>query len=263
MRRLGMMLIAAAIGALAPATQAGAGVGFRVNGGFAYIRYSDFNAYADFVNERELPALGVGDRLDNIHWIPELEGELLLAPIPALTIGAGAGIVSGKTEFSFRVGEDGAVYGHTVRAYPFGATAYFNVPLPAAPIRPYLFGGAAAVYSRITFDLKLTSGGFTDGLDAELTTWGLELHGGAGLTFPIFTSVSIDLSVAGRWADLSGYEGSATFIGGEVTDVYLAKEKSGVQSFYGPESVENRDEYEEASVDLTGVAVTVGVTVAF
>lgn len=257
------VLVVIAITSVSIPSTSMAGFGFRVNGGIAYVRYSDFNDYADFENERELPAMGVTEKIDNIHWVPEVNGEFLISPFPSLTIGVGAGMITGTSTFSFAVGGVGLSYEHTVRAYPIGATGYFNVPVSASSIKPYLHGGFAAVYSTTAFDAKLTAGGVTDGLDAELSTWGFEVHGGGGVLFTLFPNVSIDLGVKGRWANLTGYEGTGTFIGEGSFDVFLAKEHTSESILCGPEKVENRELYEEASVDLSGLAVTLGVSVSF
>ena len=263
MRQYCIMFVAAALAAFVMPAPAEAGFGFRVNGGLAYVTYSDFNDYAKYMNDKELPLIGVTDKLDEIRWVPEINGEVLFSPVPAITIGAGAGMISGKSEFSFSYADNGYFYEHTVKAYPLSLNGYFDPPLTGIAIKPYLRGGIAAVYSKITFDVTLTAGGVTDGLDAELTTWGFEMHGGGGLRFAIFPMVSIDLGVVGRWANLKGFEGTGTFVGEETSDLYLAKDESAEYFLYGPEKVENRDEYEEASVDLSGMAVTIGVTVAF
>ncbi len=263
MRSYFAVLVAVAFAAGSVPSTAQAGFGFRLNGGFAYVTYSDFNDYADFISERMLPAIGVTEKIDNMHWVPEVNGEFLVTPFPYLTIGVGAGMISGTSTFSFAVGGEGLSYEHTVKAYPLGATGYFNVPTPGAFIKPYLRGGFAAVRSTITFDFELTAGGVTDGLDAELTTWGFAMHGGGGVMFTLFPNVSIDLCVEGRWANLTGYEGSGTFLGEGSFDVFLAKEHTSGYILYGPEKVENRDLYEEASVDLSGFAVTLGVVISF
>jgi len=263
MQRYFVIVLAVAVAACAVPAPVDAGFGFRLNGGLAYVTYSDFNDFVAHVNEKELPALGVTGTLDNIHWVPEVNGEVLFSPLPMITVGVGAGIISGKSEFSYMIFGVESIYEHTLRAYPLAVTGYYDISVPGAAIDLYVQGGFAAIYSKITFDTKLTAGDDSEGLDAELTTWGYELHGGGGVKFAIFPKVSIDLGVRGRWASLDGYEGTGTVIGEGDYDVFLAKEKTEDYFLYGPEQVEHRDQYEEASVDLTGFAVTLGVTVSF
>ncbi len=263
MKRYYMMMFVVAVAVCMQPLPTHAGIGFRVNGGLSYATYSDFNDYVKHVNEVELPAIGVMGTLNDIHWVPEVNGEVLFSPVPKITIGAGAGFISGKSEFSYMIGFIESKYKHTIKAYPLALTGYFDFSLPGASIDLYLQGGVAAVYSKITFDMKLTDGTNTDGLDAELTTWGYELHGGGGVKLAIFPKVSIDLGIRARWADLTGYEGTGAVIGEGDYDVFLAKDTEEGYVLYGPESVENNDQYEEGSVDLTGFAVTLGVTVSF
>lgn len=267
MKRYYVMMFAIAVAVCMPPSPVHAGVGFRVNGGLAYATYSDFNDYVEYVNETELPALGIMDKLDDIHWVPEVNGEVLFSLVPSFTIGAGAGFISGKSEFSLSFDSGGytfeTMYKHTVKAYPLSLNGYFYIPVPGIAVKPYLQGGIAAVYSKITFDVELRVLDDVEGLSAELTTWGFALHGGGGVTFAIFPRVSIDLGVRARWANLKGYEGTGAFLGEEEEDVFLAKEEDAEYFSYGPESVENKDQYEEGSVDLTGFAVTLGVMVSF
>jgi opacity protein-like surface antigen len=267
MKRYYMVMFAVAVAVCMPPSPARAGFGFRVNGGLAYVTYSDFNDFVEYVNETEFPALGITDRLDNIHWVPEVNGEVLFSPVPSFTIGVGAGYISGKSEFSISFIDGGymfeTMYKHTVKAYPLSLNGYFDIPVPGMAIKPYLQGGIAAVYSKITFDFEVTVLDGSEGLGAELTTWGFAMHGGGGVKFAIFPKVSIDLGIRARWANLKGYEGTGAFLGEEAEDVFLAKEQDAEYFSYGPESVENKGQYEEGSVNLSGFAVTLGVAVSF
>lgn len=263
MKRCYVVLVVIAAAACVAPSPADAGFGFRLNGGLTYVTYSDFNDFVTHVNEKELPAIGITGTLDDIHWVPEVNGEVLFSPVPMITVGVGVGIISGKSEFSYMVLGVESTYEHTMKAYPLAVTGYYDISVPGASIDLYVQGGVAAIYSKITFDTKLSAGTVTEGLDAELTTWGYELHGGGGVKFSIFPMVSIDLGIRGRWANLDGYEGTGTVIGEGDYDVFLAKEETETYFLYGPEPVEHRDQYEEASVDLSGFAVTLGVTVSF
>jgi opacity protein-like surface antigen len=253
----------AALALLAGAVPASAGVGVRVSGGIGYVSYGDFNDFAAYINDEVLAPEGVSGTVDAIHWIPEFSGEITIPLAPMLELGVGGGIVSGSSSFSFAVGGNGLDYKHTVKAYPFTATAY--VRLPALPFaKPYAFAGAGAYYTKLTFEETVEESGVSDGFTADLTTWGFGLHGGAGLTFAVSPKISIDLGVKARWASFSGFSGTATARDGTSTDVFLASYIDAVDGrVFGPESTADAGTYPEGSVDLSGVAFMLAASVSF
>ena len=69
--------------------------------------------------------------------------------------------------------------------------------------------------------------------------------------------MSIDIGAQGRWADVSGFEGTATNQDNETVDVYLAE----YDGYFGPEE-KNAGE-PEGSVDLSGMMIFVGLSFGF
>ena len=118
-------------------------------------------------------------------------------------------------------------------------------------------------YSRIDFEFKLSDGVDTEGYDAELSTWGFGIHGGGGIEFSIAPTFSLDIGFKVRWADISGYEGTATNVGGETKEVFLVADTVNDVLMYGTESLDNKGEYDEGSVDLTGFTFYIGFKAGF
>jgi len=268
MRRVNWMMAAALLGALLSAGPADAGVGFRVTGGISRIAYGDFNRFVDFVNDviaETDTAAGSGPigQIDHINWVPEASAELLYGIAPPVTVGVGAGIISGSSKFTFDVGGNTLSFRHQVKAYPFTATAYVNIPAPVPFAKPYAFLGGGLYYSKISFTTSVTSNDTTGVSDAELTHWGLGVHGGAGFEFSFAPMVSIDLSVHGRYARIKGYRGTSTLNGAHPEDVFLASFVQAGDVNFGPEPVADLAKFQEGSVDLSGFGVSVAVKVAF
>ena len=263
MKRFASLAALLALGALVAADPASAGIGIRVSGDLSYVSYGDFNDFAEYINTEVLAASGASGEIGAIHWVPELRGEIVLPIAPMLDLGIGAGIVMGKSEFSFGAAGDRFDYEHTVKAYPVTATVYVDLPLlPFA--RPYAFGGGGLYYTKLSFDNTVTVGGTTTGFGAELTKWGFGLHGGAGLSFSLSPMVTFDIGAKGRWAKIAGFEGAATTTDGEVIDVFLASyvdDEGGLN--FGPEATTDKGAYGEGAVDLSGFAFTLTLVVAF
>jgi len=253
-----------ALGALLAAAPATAGIGVRVSGGLSYISYGDFNHFADYLNNEVLAPNGATGQIDAIHWVPEFEGEVVVPLVHMIDLGIGGGFVTGKSDFSFDAGSgDRFDYNHTVKSYPLTATVYVKLPLlPFA--KPYAFAGGGMYYTKATFDETVTSGGSADVLKAELTKWGFGFHGGAGLSFALAPRVGLDIGVKGRWAKIKGLTGTATGSDGRSVGVFLAyyTDEDGATQF-GPEALSDKGAYGEGSVDLSGYAFTLTMTVAF
>lgn len=251
---------AAAILVTVTAAPSEARFGFRARGGFSRIAYSDFNDYVEMTNTQ----LSGFAEMDEIRWIPEIGGEFTFAVLPTLTGAVGAGYLTGKSDFGLSLGGDGLSYSHELRSIPLTATAYWEPPLPF--FEPFVFGGVGLYHTRLEFAQRVIISGSSTGFEAELTDWGFGLHGGAGIRFAIVPAVGFEIGLSGRWADLSGFEGTATNLEGDSYDAYLVSDtvedpQAGSIEYYGP--WDSGDDYEEGSVDLTGFTIFIGVSAGF
>lgn len=242
------------------ASTAQAGIGFRVTGGFTHISYSDYNDMAEELNKG---FAGLAE-VDKINWIPEFGGEFYYSLIPSLDVGIGASIMMGKSDLSYSDLAGSIEAGHNVKSFPITATVYFRPSVPLVSLKPYLYGGTGVYYSRITFDLLISDGTDSMGYDAELTDWGYGLHGGGGFEFSIAPTVSLDIGFRLRWADMKGFEGTATsYPDGETIDVFLIGDTIEGDWVYDIGREEDKGLYEEGSVNLSGYSFYLGIKAGF
>ena len=257
------VLAAVAIVAGLSSGPAGAGAGVRVTGGMSYIAYGNFNDFVDNVNAlMAAETLGVGE-VGNIHWVPEFSGEVLYSFMPTVAVGIGAGVLSGTSTFEVNLGGSGFSFEHTVKAYPITGTVYAKIPVPFTFAKPYVFAGGGAYYTKVKFNESVTVMNERQGYDAELTTWGFGIHGGAGLEISIVPMVAVDIGVSARAAKMKGFTGTATSSDGRTADVFLAYYTSDGAVTYGPELAAEKGNYAEGEVDLSGFAVSLSLKVSF
>ncbi|MBU8922965.1 MAG: hypothetical protein KOO63_14200, partial [Bacteroidales bacterium] len=136
MRRSAIIGSLMAIALLFVSEPAGAGIGARVYGGFSHISYSDYNDWVDQANEE----IGIGEKLDNIKWVPEFGGELFYPVSPMIEIGLGAGLMSGSSEYFVSGGSSTINFNSKIKAVPITANLYFRPSVPFTSMSPYLYG---------------------------------------------------------------------------------------------------------------------------
>jgi len=250
MRKLIALTIALTV--VAAAVPAEAGFGIKVKGGYTYISYSDFNDWADATN-KEIPS--GSPTVDNINWIPEVSAEFTFPLLPAFSGAVGIGYLSGKSDYSVSLGGDSFSYLHKVKVMPVLLNVYWEPPLVS--INPFIYGGLGFYRTNLEFDYGFTSGGSTEGYTSEMEKWGFGLQAGGGIRIELIPTMSLDIGVQGRWADVSGLEGTATSTDGETVDVYLVKS----EGYFGPE--EKGSGEPEGSVNLSGFTMFIGLTFGF
>lgn len=250
MRRLVVLVIALTV--VAAAVPAEAGFGIKLKGGYSYISYSDFNDWVDLSNS-EIP--NGSPTLDNINWVPEFSAEFVFPILPTFSGAVGIGYISGKSDYSVDFGGDSFSILHKVKAMPILLNVYWEPPLVS--INPFVYGGVGFYKTSLEFKYGLISGGNYEGFESELDKWGFGLQAGGGVRIALVPTMSLDIGAQGRWADISGFEGTTTTSDGENVDSYLAK----YDNYFGPEPVETGQP--EGSVSLSGVTIFIGLTFGF
>ncbi len=240
-----------------------ADTGFRVSAAMSRISFDDYNDMVDTINE-DLSLFQA--EAENLNWLPELGGEFFYSPFPLVSVGAGAGMIFGGAELSTQgIGN----YEYGVRSYPLTLTGYFKPDIPLMPVKPYAYLGVGAYYASIDFDFSYSEQGIKE--SADLSAWGFGFHGGAGLEFSILPLVSLEVGLRGRWVDIEGFEGTGKLSDGTTTEVFLISDTKEVDfggerieyPVFGPEPVENRDKYDEGSLNLSGYGILFGLKLAF
>ncbi len=237
---------------IAAAVPAEAGFGIKVKGGYTYISYSDFNDWVD-VSNSEIPS--GSPTLDNINWLPEFSAEFTFPIVPTFSGAVGIGYLSGKSDYSVSYGTESFSYLHEVKAMPVLLNVYWEPPLVS--INPFVYGGVGFYRTTLNFDYRLTSGGNTEGFESELDKWGFGFQAGGGIRIALIPTISLDIGAQGRWADMSGFEGTTTTSDGETMDTYLAK----YDDYFGPEPKGTGEP--EGSVSLSGFTMFIGLTFGF
>ena len=260
MKRSCIVRTALMLGTLIAANAATAGIGFRVSGGFSYIGYGDYNDRVEYMNDEYLPLLSIAGKLDKLHWVPEISGEVLVSLLPRFDLGLGVGLISGKTNFSIEPVD--YRYEHTVQSYPITATLYAALPAPFGFAKPYAFAGGGVYYSTLVFDSDTPAAATS--FKADLSAWGFGVHAGAGLRIPLAPRVSLDVGIKGRVVAIRGFEGTKTWGTGRTEDVFLAH---GVNEqgnlIHEPKPVSEQDAFDEGTLDVSGIAIALGLKVLF
>jgi len=257
-----LSVVVALIAVLSSGT-CGAETGFRVSAAMSRISFDDYNDMVDTINE-DLSLFQA--EAENLNWLPELRGEFLYSPLPLITVGAGAGILFGKAELATQVIGN---YEYGVRSYPLTVTGYFKPDIPLMPVKPFAYLGVGAYYASIDVDFSYSAQGIEE--SADLSAWGFGFHGGAGLEFSILPLISLEVGLRGRWVDIDGFEGTGKLSDGTTTDVFLVSDTEKVDiggetveyPVFGPQPVEDRDKYDEGSLNLTGYGISLGLKLAF
>ncbi len=258
MKKLIALMIALAV--TAAAVPAEAGLGIKVKGGFTRIGYGDFN---DWVDKSNLMITAGYPTYEKLHWIPEVSVEFTFPLLPSFSGAVGVGYLSGKTEYNANIDVFIYSYVHRVKSMPVLLNIYWEPPLKV--INPFAYGGVGFYRTKLEFDDSLTQGGQTEGGSYELDKWGFGFQAGGGVRIALAPTISFDVGIQGRWVDISGFEGTATNLDGEMTAVYLGKgevERDGIiMPYYGPADMDSG--LEEASVDLSGYTIFIGMTFSF
>jgi hypothetical protein len=259
MKRLSSVTVILLVSLFVYTGAAQAGVGVRVWGGIGHINYGNYNDWADAVNAEILA--GTGYEFDNMNWVSEFGGEVLVTVIPMLDIGVGAGMLLSSTEYEISGGGVSYSQKHKLRSNPITLSGYLKPPLPFSFAKPIVFGGVGFYYTKLTWNEILIGSPEDYTYEAELTKTGFGLHGGAGLEFSVFPMVLLDIGVKARWAKIKGFEGTGTHSVEGETNLFLAYDKDDL--YYGPKDVANPDNYDEGEVDLSGFGFVIGIKVMF
>jgi opacity protein-like surface antigen len=248
------------LGMLCAAGASSAGIGLRVQGGYGYIRYGDYNDRIEYLNGEYFPMMSIDGTLDEFHWVPEISGGVFMPLASRFDLEIGGGFIWGTREFSIE--PVGYLYEHSVRTYPFTVTLRASLPVSFMSAKPYAFAGVGAYYATLGFTYGTPAAATS--FDADLSAWGFGAHGGVGLEIPLAPKASLEVGVKGRIAPIHGFEGTKTWGGGKTEDVFLAygTDEEG-NLIYEPRPVSERDAFDEGTLDMSGVTFHVGVTVLF
>jgi opacity protein-like surface antigen len=255
-------IAAVAAASLLVASPALAGWGFRLGGGYGYLAYGDWNDLVHYDNTTAFPSHGVLGRAKEIHWAPEFSGEALHTFNDRTTLGIGTGAVLTKADFTIEERGASEHFIHRIMAIPVTGTLYFRFPEKIPFVVPYIAVGLALNFARIHFENDIAPAPVDSLLrTADLWGWRIGFQGGAGFELPVSERVSIDFGVHGRFAEVSGFEGTGRYYDGSTSDVFLAHFATGEVTIFEPQRTEFRNIFKDGTVDFSGVAVILAVKV--
>lgn len=192
----------------------------KLSGGLSYLTVGDWNLSSQGWNDsgRDLRKL-TGDKMSGeyqmLHWGSEIAGDLVfnLSSRFAASIGIGyIWINEGGDSSYIKVTNDGITTTHThdtkISAVPVTAGILYFLPL-SSKAKVSLGAGAGYYFAKLTDGYRLeddTGYWFTRSPDTK--SCGLGFHGSIGLEYSVSQSVAILIEGYGRYAKISGFEGT-------------------------------------------------------
>ncbi len=202
---------------LFPGSAYGSNISFslKLYGGLNYISGGDLNEglkgvndyYAKFFWYFGLTKSG-GD-YNPVHLGLDYGGDFIIQITPTVGIGLGAGHLRGTSESSITFTPVAAAEKTTatVSAVPLRLGMYFSLPAGAI-VNVNFHAGLGYYLAKVSFDFRSSAPGSWEQSSARADANGLGFHRGLGLEFRLSPVISLFLEGLGRYASISGFEGS-------------------------------------------------------
>lgn len=202
---------------LFPGSAYGSNISFslKLYGGLNYIFGGDLNEGLKGVNDyyaKYFWYFGLtksGGDYNPVHLGLDFGGDLIIQITPTVGIGLGAGHLRGTSESSITFTPVAAAEKTTatVSAVPLRLGMYFSLPAGAI-VNVNFHAGLGYYLAKVSFDFRSSAPGSWEQSSARADANGLGFHGGLGLEFRLSPVISLFLEGLGRYASISGFEGS-------------------------------------------------------
>lgn len=227
MKKLVMVPLALVLAlALIPAPgQAQVKFGFKVTGGLAYVGGGDINAgiqgYSDFFDDLYSLAFNTAGGYVPFHLGMDIGAEFQLRFSPNFTLALGSGYISATKSSQLNIPAGGTTYyekwAPSVSAIPITLTFYYHLPLGSSA-RVFFDAGAGYYFGKYSDKWHIVFLGEEDATLDMSGGSGIGFHGGMGLEIDLASNIAFLVEVRGRYASLSGFNGtekvgSSTFTG--------------------------------------------------
>jgi hypothetical protein len=209
---------------LFPGSAYGSNISFslRLYGGLNYISGGDLNEGLKGVNDyyaKYFWYFGLtqsGGAYNPVHLGVNFGGDFIIQITPTIGIGLGAGYLQGTSESNITFTPVAAAEKTTakVSAVPLRLGMYFTLPAGAV-LNVNFHVGLSYYLAKVSYDFRSSAPGSWEQSSVRADGNGLGFHGGLGFEFRLSPAVSFFLEGLGRYASISGFEGS-----GEKTDSY-------------------------------------------
>jgi len=270
---------------LFPGSALGSNISFslRLYGGLNYISGGDLNEGLKGVNDyyaKYFWYFGLtksGGEYRPVHRGVNYGGDFIIHMTPNIGIGFGADYLQGTSESTVTFTPVAAVDKTTaeVSAIPLRFGLYFTLPAGAF-INFNVHVGLGYYLAKISYDFRSSVPGSWERLSVQAEAKGLGYHGGIGLELKFSPAISLFLEGLGRYASISGFEGS-----GEKTDsygshgldngkLYYYKTYSGILGTFSAIFVHGTEpsgsslsSVREAKIDFSGFSAFAGIIIHF
>jgi opacity protein-like surface antigen len=195
--------------------QAQVKLGFKVAGGVAYVGGGDINAglkgYSDFYNDLYSPVYNTSGGYSPFHWGMDILAEIQLKFSPNFTLALGSGYISATKSSQLNIPYGATAYQEkwapSVSAIPVTLTFYYFLPMGNSA-RVFFDAGAGYYFGKYTDTWHIVFLGEADANWDLSGGSGLGFHGGAGLEIDLAPNIALLVEVRGRYASLSGFNGT-------------------------------------------------------
>ncbi len=217
-----LLAIVLTLAATAPTACFGSDLKLSLNlyGGLNYLSGGDLNTGLQGMNDYDgrffwyFGLSHTGGEYEPVHLGMDFGGDLILQITPALGLGLGSGYLQGKSESHITYGPVNAGDDTTAKlnAVPIRLSVFYTVPAGRV-LAIRLQAGLAYYLAKMTYDWRSHAALSWNLVQADTHGGGLGIHGGLGLEFNVSPALSLLLEGRGRYANLSGFEGSLTISG--------------------------------------------------
>jgi hypothetical protein len=266
-----------------PAQGSNLSFSLKLYGGLNNLSGGDFNTGLQGMNDLDgkyfwfFGLTKTGGAYNPVHWGMTLGGDLILQITPAWGIGLGTGFLQGNQESSITYGPVTAGDDTTAKlsAIPIRLEAYYTVPTESR-IKVCLHGGLGYYLAKMSYDLRSYAATSWTRYAVQADGGGLGFQGGLGLEFKLSPALSLFLEGQGRYASLSGFDGTLDFLTSSgahltrtgkvyfyrMTTVFLGTFPLIVPAGTAP-SGSGISDVREAKLDFSGFSVVAGFVVHF
>ncbi|NIM90960.1 MAG: outer membrane beta-barrel protein [Candidatus Aminicenantes bacterium] len=254
----------------------------RFWGGMNYLIAGDVNdgvkGFIDEVHDDEFVFLSVEGEAKDLHLGFDFAADLIFHFNPQVGIGIGAGYIQGTqaSDFTFTNGVEGIFTNKPkMSAIPLRLGIFFAAPLDE--ILSFSFNGGVGIYlANYSLDIWFEENGYWEDVHQEATAAGLGFHAGMGFEFNLAPNVAFFIEGQGRYAKISGFEGTFEYDDSGGGPLYVEKGKlyyyeNNIMGKTYPRISISEDEpsaswvsnVREANVDFSGFNVVAGIKLKF
>lgn len=261
----------------------------KLSGGYGITTGGDVQAMADGVNDvlADLAALEgftVTDKLENVKWGAEFEGEFIFNINRKFAVSFGMEYIR-KSADSVAAIELGALARLSLEwepeytAIPIKLSGYYFIPL-GQNTNGYAKAGVGYYFAKIKYTIRneeeLLGITYYEQQNGEAKDNGLGFHGSLGLEYGVATNVAFFVEGTGRYVNLKDWdvENRTSSSMGDTTETgkfwYVEEYNEGTDKFYQTMqlSEERPDDpsfrnVRKAQISLSGFALKLGIKISF